>query len=151
MAPALCTLVRVDGRKGYHDERRHPEGRHVPGLLIFRWDAQLFFANAEIFRHQVLHAAQQTSTPARWLVVAADAITDIDVTAADSLLELHRELAEMGIELHFAGLKGPVRDLLAHYGLLGVIGADHFAPTVGSAVNLYRAKHAVDWTDWHEV
>ena len=149
--PRFATLVRVDGRKGYHDARRHPEGRHVPGLLMFRWDALLFFANAEIFRHQVLHSAMQAPTLPRWVVVAADAITDIDVTAADSLLELNRELAELGIELHFAGLKGPVRDLLAHYGLLAVIGADHFAPTVGSAVNLYRAKHPVDWRDWDEV
>jgi high affinity sulfate transporter 1 len=149
--PYYATLVRVDGRKGYHDVQRHPEGRFVPGLAIFRWDAPLFFANAEIFRHQVLQAVQNSPTPPKWLIVAADAITDIDVTAADSIETLHRDLQQHGVELHFAGLKGPVKDRLAHDGLMQRIGADHFAPTVGSAVNQYRGQHAVDWKDWDEV
>ena len=148
--PHSTTLVRVDGRKGYHDLQRHPEGRRVPGLVLFRWDEQLFFANAEIFRQRALQALAAAPTPTHWLIVAADAISDIDITAADSLAELHRELAQRGVELHFAGLKGAVRDRLASYGLLALIGADRFAPTVGSAVNLYRGQHAVDWKDWDE-
>jgi high affinity sulfate transporter 1 len=148
--PHSTTLVRVDGRKGYHDAARHPEGRAVPGLVLFRWDAQLFFANAEIFRQQVLRLVDQAEPPARWLVVVADAITQIDLTAVDALLELHRELQERGVELHFAGLKGRVKDLVARDGLIDVIGADRLAPTVGSAVNRYRAAHAVDWKDWDE-
>ena len=145
--PHSTILVRVDDRKGYHDVRRHPEGRMVPGLVLFRWDEQLFFANAEIFRQRALQAVAAAPTPTHWLIVAADAISDIDITAADSLAELQRELALRGVELHFAGLKGPVRDRLASYGLLALIGADRFAPTVGSAVNLYRGQHAVDWKD----
>ena len=148
--PHSTILVRVDGREGYHDVRRHPEGRMVPGLVLFRWDEQLFFANAEIFRQRALQAVAAAPTPTHWLIVAADAISDIDITAADSLAELQRELALRGVELHFAGLKGPVRDRLASYGLLALIGADRFAPTVGSAVNLYRGQHAVDWKDWDE-
>ena len=148
--PHSTILVRVDGRKGYHDVWRHPEGRMVPGLVLFRWDEQLFFANAEIFRQRALQAVAAAPTPTHWLIVAADAISDIDITAADSLAELQRELALRGVELHFAGLKGPVRDRLASYGLLALIGADRFAPTVGSAVNLYRGQHAVDWKDWDE-
>jgi MFS superfamily sulfate permease-like transporter len=149
--PYFATLVRVDGRKGFHDVQRHPEGRYVPGLAIFRWDAQLFFANAEIFRDQALRAVAQSPTAPKWLIVAADAITDIDITAAESLQALHKELLDLGVELHFAGLKGQVRDRLGHYGLLARIGADHFASTVGSAVNRYRSVHRVDWTDWDEV
>ena len=148
--PHSTILVRVDGREGYHNVRRHPEGRMVPGLVLFRWDEQLFFANAEIFRQCALQAVAAAPTPTHWLIVAADAISDIDITAADSLAELQRELALRGVELHFAGLKGPVRDRLASYGLLALIGADRFAPTVGSAVNLYRGQHAVDWKDWDE-
>ena len=83
--PHSAVLVRVDGRKGYHDVKRHPEGRPVPGLEIFRWDAQLFFANAEIFRYRVLQVVQNSPTPPTWLIVAADAITDVDITAADVL------------------------------------------------------------------
>ncbi|HRD97019.1 MAG TPA: SulP family inorganic anion transporter [Rubrivivax sp.] len=149
--PYYATLVRVDGRRGFHDVLRHPEGRFVPGLAIFRWDAQLFFANAEIFRDRVLHAIEESPTAPKWLVIAADAITDIDITAAESLEVLHAELLQRGIELHFAGLKGPVKDRLAQYGLLSQIGEDHFSSTVGSAVNRYRSRHAVDWKDWDEV
>lgn len=149
--PYSATLVRVDRRKGFHDVLRHPEGHFIPGLAIFRWDAPLFFANAEIFRHRVLQILEQSPTPPKWLIVAADAITDIDVTAAESLEKLHRELRQRGVELHFAGLKGPVKDRLAHYGLMAQIGEDHFSSTVGSAVNRYRSQHAVDWKDWDEM
>ena len=149
--PYSAILVRVDGSKGYHDNRRHPEGRSVPGLVLFRWDAQLFFANAELFREQVLHAVTITPPPVRWVIVAADAITDVDLTAAEVLVALHDELEIRGISLWFAGMKGPAKDRLRHYGTLDIIGHEIFSPTVGSAVNLYRATHPIDWKDWDEV
>lgn len=148
--PYFAVLARVDGSKGYHDLARHPEGRQVPGLVLFRWDAQLFFANAEIFRAQVHRAVALAPTPCHWVVVAADAITDVDITAAEVLMALHGELRQQGVALLFAGMKGPVKDRLKHYGTLDVIGQDIFSPTVGSAVNLYRASHVVDWKDWDE-
>ncbi len=148
--PHFAVLARVDGRKGYHDAARHPEGRQVPGLVLFRWDAQLFFANAELFREEVLLAATQAPSPTRRVVVVADAITDVDITAADMLIALHGELQALGIELYFAGLKGPVRDRLVHYGTLLVLGLDIFSPTVGSAVNLYQRDHQVPWEDWED-
>jgi high affinity sulfate transporter 1 len=149
--PYFAVLGRVDGAKGYHDVVRHPEGRRVPGLVLFRWDAQLFFANGEIFQEQVHRAIAAAPTPTRRLVVVADAITDIDITAADMLVSLYLDLKQQGIELCFAGLKGPVKDRLKDYGTLDQIGHDIFAPTVGNAVNLYRTSHAVDWKDWDEV
>ena len=149
--PHSAILARVDGAKGYHDISRHPEGRRVPGLVLFRWDAQLFFANAELFREQVLHAVMVSPPPVRCVVVAADAITDVDITAADVLVKLHGELQELGISLWFAGMKGPVKDRLRHYGTLDTIGHEIFSPTVGSAVNLYRTTNEVDWKDWDEV
>lgn len=149
--PYFAVLARVDGTKGYHDVTRHPEGRRVPGLVLFRWDAQLFFANGEIFQDQVHRAIANAPTATRRLVVVADAITDIDITAADMLVKLHQDLTQQGIELWFAGLKGQVKDRLKNYGTLDLIGHDIFAPTVGNAVNLYRTHHAVDWKDWDEV
>ncbi|HWS05641.1 MAG TPA: SulP family inorganic anion transporter [Burkholderiaceae bacterium] len=148
--PHWAILARVDGAKGFHDIVRHPEGRQVPGLLLFRWDAQLFFANAELFREQILAAVAVAPTPIRWVVVASDAITDVDITAADVLLMLHGELHEQGVTLMFAGMKGPVKDLLRYYGTLDTLGHDIFEPTVGSAVNRYRSLHAVAWKDWDE-
>lgn len=149
--PHFAVLARVDGAKGYHDVARHPEGRRIPGLVLFRWDAQLFFANAEIFREEVLRAIAVAPTPVQRVVVAADAITDVDITAAEVLTRLHQDLAQRGIELWFAGLKGPVRDRLHHYGTLQVVGNDIFAPTVGRAVNQYRQTYRVAWKDWDEV
>jgi high affinity sulfate transporter 1 len=148
--PHFAVLVRVDGRKGYHDVKRHPEGRFVPGLVLFRWDAQLFFANAEIFHQQVQKAVDQSATPVHWVIVAADAISDIDITAADSLMDLHQELAQRQVQLHFAGLKGPVKDRLAGYGLQALLDPERLAPTLGRAVNVYRETHVVDWKDWDE-
>ncbi|MDI1246749.1 MAG: SulP family inorganic anion transporter [Rhodoferax sp.] len=148
--PYFAVLGRVDGAKGYHDVVRHPEGRRVPGLVLFRWDAQLFFANGEIFQEQVQRAIATAPTTTLRLVVVADAITDIDITAADMLVTLHRELTQQGIELWFAGLKGQVKDRLKAYGTLDQLGHDIFVPTVGNAVNRYRTDHAVDWKDWDE-
>ena len=141
----------VNGAKGYHDLSRYPEGRTVPGLVLFRWDAQLFFANGEIFRDRVKAAVASASTPTRRVVVAAEAITNVDVTAADALVGLHEELQQKGIELHFAGLKDIVRERLEGYGILEVLGDNIFAPTVGNAVNQYRETYVVDWKDWDEV
>jgi high affinity sulfate transporter 1 len=149
--PYFAVLARVDGTKGYHDITRHPEGRRVPGLVLFRWDAQLFFANGELFQEQAHRAIANAPTPTRRLVVVADAITDIDITAADMLVKLHQDLTQQGIELWFAGLKGQVKDRLKNYGTLALIGHDIFAPTVGYAVNVYRTTHSVDWKDWDEV
>ena len=148
--PYSAVLVRVDGRKGFHDALRHPTGRTVPGLVLFRWDAPLFFANAEVFRERALQALDEAPTPAVWLVVAADAMTDIDTTAAESLGELMAELRQRQVQLHLAGLKGPVRDRLFHYGLTPDLTEARFSPTVGAAVNLYRATHPVNWKDWDE-
>lgn len=148
--PYHTVLVRVNGRKGYHDVTRHPEGRFVPGLVLFRWDEQLFFANAELFREALLQAVADAPTPTRQVIVAADAVNDIDVTAADMLAELDHELQARGIDLQFAGLKGHVKDLIMRYGLSPRFDAAHFHPTVGSAVNVYRSRHAPDWKDWDE-
>lgn len=148
--PNFSVLARVDGVKGYHDVARHPQARQVPGLVLFRWNAQLFFANSEIFRAQIHQAVAQAATPTRRVDVAADAITDVDVTAAEMLLVLHHELKKQGIELRFSGMRSVVKDRLKHYGTLDGLGFDIFSPTTGSAVNRYRETYQVDWKDWDE-
>ena len=86
--PHCAVLGRVDGVKGYHDITRYPDARIVPGLVLFRWDAPLFFANAELFREHVLDAVATSPSAVRWLVVSAEPVTSVDVTAADILEEL---------------------------------------------------------------
>jgi MFS superfamily sulfate permease-like transporter len=148
--PYHAVLARVDGLKGYHDVTRHPEGKRIPGLVLFRWDAPLFFANAEMFRDSVLRAVSSAPTPTRWVVAAAEPVTDVDSTAADALAELQEALQLQGITLCFAEVKGRVKDSLKLYGLFDAIGAEHFFPTVGQAVDGFVQAHAVEWVDWED-
>ena len=148
--PHAAVLGRADGVKGYHDITRYPEARLIPGLVLFRWDAPLFFANAEWFHDRVLDAIAASPTPVRWLVVAAEPMTSIDVTAADALVELDETLKAAGIELRFAELKDPVKDKLKRFGLFARFGEERFCPTIGEAVNDYLQAHAVEWIDWED-
>jgi high affinity sulfate transporter 1 len=148
--PHSAVLGRADGVKGYHDITRYPDARQIPGLVLFRWDAPLFFANAEFFKERVLDAAAKAPDPVSWLVVAAEPVTSVDVTAADALAELDKKLHEAAIELCFAELKDPVKDKLRRFGLLTQIGERFFFPTIGSAVSSYLESHAVDWVDWED-
>ncbi len=149
--PHDAILGRVTGYKGYHDLGRHPEARLVPGLILYRWDAPLFFANADLFREHVLDIVDHAPPPVRWLAVTSEPMTDIDTTAADMLDELITELARRGVELHFADMKGHVKDRLRTYGLYDRLGIDHFHPTVGIVVKAYIARHPdVEWRDWED-
>jgi high affinity sulfate transporter 1 len=148
--PHSAVLVRVDGVKGYHDSARYPQGRQIPGLVLFRWDAPLFFANAELFCERVLDAAAASPTPVKWVVVAAEPVTSVDVTAADMLAELDETLEAAGIELRFAEMKDPVKDKLKRFGLFQRFGEAAFFPTIGAAVGGYLAAHKLDWEDWEE-
>jgi high affinity sulfate transporter 1 len=148
--PHHAVLGRAEGIKGYHDITRYPDARQIPGLILFRWDAPLFFANAELFKERVLDLATKAGSAPRWLVVAVEPITSVDVTAADALSELDKSLREAGVKLCFAELKDPVKDKLKRFGLFTQIGEEFFFPTIGSAVSNYLKRHAVDWVDWEE-
>jgi high affinity sulfate transporter 1 len=144
--PHFAVLGRVDGIRGFHDIKRYPQARHVPGLLLFRWDAPLFFANADLFQRSVLQAIAGEPGPVQRVVVAAEPVTSIDVTSADMLSELAHTLREAGVELHFAEMKDPVKDKLIRFELIEQLGAGIFHPTVGAAVDAHVADHGVDWT-----
>jgi high affinity sulfate transporter 1 len=149
--PHTAELVRVDGRKGYHDRERHPEGRRIPGLVIARFDAPLFFANAGLFTDFVRNLVDRSPDPVRWVVIAADPVTDIDTTAADALVSLDEDLRRRGVMLAFAGLKGPVKDRLVAYGLGGRFAApDRLHPTLGTAVTAFLAATGTRWVDWSD-
>jgi high affinity sulfate transporter 1 len=145
--PHSAVLGRAHGVKGYHDIMRYPDARQIPGLVLFRWDAPLFFANAELFKARVLDTAAKSPTPVRWFVVAAEPVTSVDVTAADILAELIEELRAKDVELSFAELKDPVKDKLKRFGLFAQLGDTRFFPTIEEAVNRYLQIHKVDWVD----
>jgi len=147
--PHDAVLGRVDDLKGYHDLERFPRARTIPGLLLYRFDAPLFFANAATFRRRILELSG-AHPDVRWIVVAAEAMTDVDVTAGSVLRQLLDELERSGVELAFAELKDPVRDRLRRYGLEERIGRSRFFPTLGTAVGAYLRASGIDWIDWEE-
>jgi MFS superfamily sulfate permease-like transporter len=146
--PHGAVLGRVDNLKGYHDTERYPDARRIPGLVLYRFDAPLFFANADYFRARV-RALSRVEGVNR-IIVAAEPITDVDATAGETLHALNDELAAVGVELAFAELKDPVRDRLRRYGLETAIGPDRFFPTLGVAVSDYLDDTRVDWLDWED-
>jgi high affinity sulfate transporter 1 len=148
--PHWAVLGRVDQIKGYHDITRYPDARRIPGLVLFRWDAPLFFANAELFHDRVLDAVASSPTPVQRLVVAAEPVTSVDVTAADVLCDLHDTLEADGIELCFAEMKDPVKDKLIRFGLMTRFGERTFFATIGEAVSAYLESRPVDWVDWED-
>jgi high affinity sulfate transporter 1 len=142
--PYDAVLGHVEGLKSYHDVSRHPEAKQIPGLVLFRWDAPLFFANAETFRDQVLRAVADAPTPTRWVVITAEPITDVDITAADILADLDESLHQAGMELCFAEMKDPVKDRLKCYGLFNRLGTENFFPTIEQSVERYITLHKTD-------
>lgn len=148
--PHTAELVRVDGLKGYHDRARHPEGKVVPGLVLYRFDGPLFFANARFFSEDVRRVIDARPEPTKCLIVTAEPITDIDTSAATELAELVEHLKARGIEFRFAELKGTVRDRLERYGVFEHDAPRAVARTVGEAVKQYLVEQQVEWVDWED-
>ncbi len=148
--PYTAELVRVDGLKGYHDRSRHPEGHVVPGLLLYRFDAPLFFANARYFADDLQARIAEQDTPVRCVIVTAEPITDVDATAAEMLGDLLADLRSRNVELRFAELKGTVHDRVDRYGIFEGEMPDHTARTTGQAVKAYISAYQVPWVDWED-
>ncbi|MGW0876353.1 SulP family inorganic anion transporter [Streptomyces sp. NPDC002740] len=142
--PYNTVLGRVRGLEGYHDVRSYPAAGQLPGLVIYRFDAPLIFANAKTFRDEVGRLAGADPRPS-WIVIAAEPMTDVDTTAADVLVELDETLNAHHVHLVFAELKDPVRRKIERYGLTRTIDPRHFFPTVEAAVAAFRLRTGADW------
>jgi len=142
--PYETVLGRVEGLAGYHDTRSYPGASQLPGLVIYRFDAPLFFANTKTFRDEIRRLAG-AQPPPRWIVIAAEPVTDVDTTASDVLEDLDEALNAQGISLVFAELKDPVRRKIERYGLTRTIDPRHFFPTIGAAVAAFRQETGADW------
>jgi MFS superfamily sulfate permease-like transporter len=149
--PYTAELVRVDGLKGYHDRARHPEGRVIPGLLLYRFDAPLFFANSRFFADDLTHRIAARDDTVRCVIITAEPITDVDATAAEMLHELNSDLVANGIELRFAELKGTVHERVDRYRSFQAEMPDHTARTTGEAVKAYLRSYDVHWVDWEDL
>ncbi len=138
--PYRAELVNVPGVPGYHDVNRHPEGERIPGLLILRFDAPLFFGNGALLGSFVRELLDQAGEATERVVLAAEPVTGIDTTALDELVELDEWLDRHGVDLVFAELKGPVKDRLLRYGVGARFSPEHFFPTVGAAVRAFQRR-----------
>jgi high affinity sulfate transporter 1 len=138
--PYWAVLGKPKDVPGYHDLTRYPDAELIPGLLMIRWDAPLFFANSILFRDRVREVLAKAETKPRWILIAAEPITDVDTTAASMLVEFDEELNAQGIHLVFAELKDPVRDKIEEYGLYETIDRRHFYATIPSAVEAFRSE-----------
>ncbi|MFJ9626800.1 SulP family inorganic anion transporter [Streptomyces sp. NPDC101175] len=132
----------VPGVAGMHDVDDYPQARTVPGLVVYRYDSPLFFANAEDFRRRALAAVDQQAVPVRWFVLNTEANVEVDITALDAVDGLRRELAHRGVVFALARVKQDLRHDLEAYGLVDSVGEDHIFPTLPTAVAAYRA-----WSD----
>ena len=142
--PYQAVLGRVEGLPGYHDLQEHPAAEQLAGCVLFRFDAPLFFANTRAFRAAIRSLAA-TDPPPRWIIIAAEPITDVDTTAADMLEDLDEALNARGINLIFAEMKLPVREKIIRYELTRTIDPSHFFPTIESAVAAFLEEVGEDW------
>ena len=141
-APYSAVLGKPLDAPGYHDVRRYPDAIQEPGLIILRWSAPLFFANANQFRDRVRELIRTAESPTVWVLIAAEPITDIDTTAGAMLADLDVELNASGIHLAFAEFQSDVRDMIGRYGLLDVIEEGHIYMSVSEGVEAYRREIA---------
>jgi MFS superfamily sulfate permease-like transporter len=143
--PYQAQLGRAPGVPGYHDLHDYPDAELLPGLVLYRFDAPLVFANSRFFRDRIRRLAAADPRP-RWILLAAEPITDVDTTAADMLEDLDAELNEQGIHLVFAELKSPVRKKIDRYQLTRTIDPGHFFPTIEDAVAAFEAQTGARWS-----
>jgi high affinity sulfate transporter 1 len=136
--PHSTELGEVPGVPGYHDLERHPEGELIEGLLIVRYDAPLFFANAPDFARRLAEMVRGADRPIERVLVVGNPITDIDSTGAEVLSGVIDDMDRRQISFAFAGLKGPVKDRLRSYGLYDRIGDENFHPNTISGVEAHR-------------
>ncbi len=142
--PYQAVMGRVEGLQGFHDVASYPHAERLAGCVLFRFDAPLFFANSRTFRDQIRRLAR-SEPPPRWIIVAAEPITDVDTTAADMLEDLDQELNDAGINLVFAEMKDRVRQKVERYELTRTIAPEHFYPTIEEAVGAYRSQFGANW------
>ncbi len=135
--PHGVVLGTVDGLEGWHSIRANPEARQIPGIVIYRWEAPLFFANAGMFRQQIRRLVRERQPD--WVVLQCEAVTDVDVTAAEMLEKLDLELNAAGIHMAFAEMRERLQDLTLRYGLLETLDHGHFYPTLDAAIAAIRA------------
>jgi len=136
--PHGAVLGRVDAVAGWHDMRAYPDAQTIPGVVVYRWEAPLFFANSGSFREQIRRLVREHKPD--WIVLQCEAVTDVDVTAAEMLEQLDNELNSEGVHIAFAELRDRLQDLTLRYGLMDTLDREHFYPTLEAALEAVQSR-----------
>jgi high affinity sulfate transporter 1 len=139
--PSTAVLGKMPGQDVYRNIRRRPEAKTIPGLLIFRLDGDLFFANADQCAERIKHAIQETAEPVREVLMDFETINFIDTTAAEELIKLQAELAGVNILLCLARVRDSVREMLRRMGVEAAIGVKNFNDSITQGVQAFRRRH----------
>jgi MFS superfamily sulfate permease-like transporter len=135
-------LGRVESLGGWHAVSRYPEARQVPGIVVYRWEAPLFFANCAAFRTQIRELVRDRRPS--WVVVQCEAVTDIDVSAAKMLEQLDQELNASGVHMAFVEMRSRLHELVLRYGLFETLDRDRFYPTLEAGLDAIRSGGGPD-------
>ena len=138
--PHGAVLGRPEGVGGWHDVAVYPSAKELPGVVVYRWEAPLFFANSGRFRDEIRRLAREREPD--WIILQCEAITDVDVTAAEMLEQLDRELNASGIHLAFVELRDRLKELTLRYGLMDTLDKDHFYTSPEEAIAAIRSERA---------
>jgi len=136
--PRTTLLVRVPGTDSFRGADATPDGVAEPGIVLYRFDAPLFFANADVLRDDISTEIAPADPPTRWVVLDLESVSEVDSTATEMLLELAEDLRDRGIGLALARLKRPVADYLERAGLFEAVGRDRVYMEVDDAVAALR-------------
>jgi len=136
--PHDAILGQVQGLAGMHDVDDYPTAHTVPGLVVYRYDSPLFFANADDFKRRAMAAADAAAQP-KWFVLNVEANVEVDITALDAVEWLREQLQRRGIVFAMARVKQDLLDDLRAYGLADSIGPDRLFPTLPTAVAAYQS------------
>jgi high affinity sulfate transporter 1 len=131
-------LGRVEGVAGWHSIERHPEATQLPGVVVYRWEAPIFFANAGAFREEIRRLVREHQPS--WVVLQCEAVTDLDVTAGEMLEQLDREVNEAGVHIAFAEMRTRLQHAILRYGLFETLDRDHFYPTINAAIAAVQSE-----------
>jgi high affinity sulfate transporter 1 len=139
--PHIAVLGRIDGaHTAYVDRGRHPEAVPVPGLLLLRLDAPLYFFNVNVARSAILAAVTASAPRPTAVVLDIGSTADFDVTTGDTVLQLVGDLRDLSVDVALAQVKGSVRDRMRTMGLMDAVGEDHVYLSMGAAVDDYRSR-----------
>ena len=138
--PNTAVIGKIPGEETFRDVKLHPEAKTFPGLLIFRFDSELYFPNADYFSTEVRRHIAESESPVQEVLVNAEEINDIDTTGVDQLIKLNEDLDKLDIRFGIAHVKGAVRDLMDVIGAVDIIGEENIFESIQDGIDNFLER-----------